>query len=759
MTRLLFACLLFLAIPALAARMHGGNDHVAVSTQEFAGPYASWTNVKTTCGAVGDGTTDDSSAIQTCLNGLSSTWTTVYFPAGTYKVTTPLTMSAKLYISLIGADPATTTILWAGASGAHMLTLNGVAYSRLDRLTFNGGGIANDAIDQSWDGTTGNFDTGNEYADDVFENLTNAGIACGWLRFGCAETAMLRDKFLNITGFSAITLGNANALDMWVWYSSFVNDATGVTNQFEGGNFQVVDSSFQGSTVADLTIENTGLFTLRGNYSIGSNQFLGPSEGTDNSANITIQGNTILDTTASQSINVGNLGPVVLIDNTVRSLSPATAPIVQVTGPAASDLFSMGNTFTVASPTFSSGHYHSVQDQVVSRGSITPSPPVQPGTPQNLGRTVYEATTTGQIISGIASAAGTCNNAVVHIQPGTYNVSSTIVVPANCPIQIIGDGGYSLLNWTGGSGGPLMQLTGPSKVTLSDFRMEGSGAAADGVDVTNADQANSRVFMEQLLLTLSGPNLYVDHLDYTNVELHDFQHSGTSPVATSINVVGGPSAGGGSWLGGATSIFLGASSGNYISYGVSNGAHVAVDGVWHDGGGTPTPHEVASITGNSTFTYAGSPLYLPSGPTASIALNNFGGTAALINLLTQEPVNITGNGTGGQVLGLGLVGMPPSFFNDTTSPADTTEFLNGLVVCTGTFPPDTSPCPNPNTGEGAVEIAEAPSSPSTPFLTATLSQLRSTQPTVPAALPGGVTDARLYRVYVDNFATGIHLAR
>src|SRR6266481_2726165 len=103
----------------------------AMGDEEFVGPFPSWASVKTNYGAVG-----------------------------------------------------------AGASGGTMLYLNGIAYSRFDRLTFNGSGLAGNLVDQSWDGTTGNFDTGNEYTDDVFENGvsgTSYGIRCGFLGQGCAE--------------------------------------------------------------------------------------------------------------------------------------------------------------------------------------------------------------------------------------------------------------------------------------------------------------------------------------------------------------------------------------------------------------------------------------------------------------------------------------------------------------------------------------------------------------------------------------------
>ncbi len=68
----------------------------------------------------------------------------------------------------------------------------------------------------------------------------------------------------------------------------------------------------------------------------------------------------------------------------------------------------------------------------------------------------------------------------------------------------------------------MIQLQGPSKAILRDFSVRRQWQSVDGIEVTDADQAGSRVFMEQAILSRSQPNLFVDGLDYTNVELHDF---------------------------------------------------------------------------------------------------------------------------------------------------------------------------------------------------------------------------------------------
>src|SRR5437899_12502821 len=115
----------------------------------------------------------------------------------------------------------------------------------------------------------------------------------------------------------------------------------------------------------------------------------------------------------------------------------------------------MGNTFTASSPTYGSGHYHSVQDKVVARSTVNPTMPTLPGTPPNNHRQIFEVTpgsTAAQIQQLInqAAASGT-TRPVVHIQPGSYSINTTLVVPANSDLQIIGDGNYSQLNWSLGS--------------------------------------------------------------------------------------------------------------------------------------------------------------------------------------------------------------------------------------------------------------------------------------------------------------------
>src|SRR6516162_10623870 len=89
----------------------------AMGDEEFVGPFASWANVKTNYAAAGDGVADDTAAIQNARNALGPTNPTLYFPAGTYRITQTLTLAAQQYVNIIGQDPSSTAIIWDGSSG------------------------------------------------------------------------------------------------------------------------------------------------------------------------------------------------------------------------------------------------------------------------------------------------------------------------------------------------------------------------------------------------------------------------------------------------------------------------------------------------------------------------------------------------------------------------------------------------------------------------------------------------------------------
>ena len=86
-----------------------------------------------------------------------------------------------------------------------------------------------------------------------------------------------------------------------------------------------------------------------------------------NPAPTTIEGNTIIDPINTQAIHIGNQGPVLLLNNTVRSLNTAASgPVVQL-GP---NSLSSGNTFTVANPVSVGDNSVSSHDKTVAFSTL-----------------------------------------------------------------------------------------------------------------------------------------------------------------------------------------------------------------------------------------------------------------------------------------------------------------------------------------------------------------------------------------------------
>ena len=104
-------------------------------------------------GANGDGTSDDTGAIQSVFdiftNGRSAIASgTVYFPAGIYKITSPITYvgSPGVPIHVIGEGSGETTLgsvlLWAGPAGGTMLEFQGANKFLIQDITLDQAGLA-----------------------------------------------------------------------------------------------------------------------------------------------------------------------------------------------------------------------------------------------------------------------------------------------------------------------------------------------------------------------------------------------------------------------------------------------------------------------------------------------------------------------------------------------------------------------------------------------------------------------------------------
>ena len=188
---------------------------------------------------------------------------------------------------------------------------------------------------------------------------------------------------------AGVALGNFNALDVWIRHSTFEDCAIGVTNEPGAGNFRVYASTFPPIDRRRSFMQNTGAFSVRGNFSIDSKAFFVSGPPINHPATIEIQGNTILDPVDPVVIRLNNQGPGLLLDNVVRSRPGVPGPIVRWRTAIDADVASIGNTFTAVNAVTTTGGSSRL---TIASSGIRRSPPRSPSchAAANLGRPVVE---------------------------------------------------------------------------------------------------------------------------------------------------------------------------------------------------------------------------------------------------------------------------------------------------------------------------------------------------------------------------------
>ncbi len=751
----------------------GSSSVVASDDDEFIGPFSSWLNVKTDFGAVGDGIADDTMAFQYAFNALesaSSHSSVLYIPAGKYKITSGLdyiSTNCSTYCtgkSIIGESPTNTILEWHGdASGAAMITLDGIYRMQFDRLTLDGGGaqitLVNETMHQGCC-----YDGSNEYTDNVFENAA-IGLQAGDNAVGCcsAETKVDRDTFTNLTK-AGISLENWNALDWYVRYSTFEHDAVGVTNTLgEGGGMHLDHNLFEYNNI-DSGWGNGASQSYTYNTSYHSGTFLLGSPYDNSSIAI---GNMILMPQIA-AITMPGIGPLTLIDNTIEGAITAAQggqAVIFANGAVSipnSYVLSMGNTYVSTTP-FSvqnvtyhtnqiSGDLTSISDAVVSSSSIKNDLPMMPGPLPNYNRKIYDVPqgASGESIQQTidqAIAENSGHRPVVHIPWGQYSVNSTITIPSNSDVQIVGDNMQTIINWNGSTSSPVFALLPPSHATIRNLTIN-AGSSSAGILVEGNDQPGDRIYTNFASENDAGSshNLLVNGFDNTLIQMDDFGHGGSSnPSSASVLVVGGPLSQAGNATPGYTGLFMGSSCCNTgPSYRVENRGTIVLTGFWYEQGGT----QWLDLDGGSGnfIGYEDSIAVDSWGPLTSAApalsANNFTGNLTIANSFIQNSyVNLAGS-TPANVLLLGdifhpLVTAPViSNTNTNTNTQAATIYSTWMYESTGyTVPDEVSPGTSRNT-----------------LLQNSLAQLASYKDPPIKDLPSTNEDVRLVDVIVNNGA-------
>lgn len=728
-------------LPPSAVLPTPGNGLVApMEDMEALGPFPSW-SVARDHGAVGDGVADDTNALQAAINELTGSGKpyVLRLGAGTYRITRSLVIKATAAgfgLGIIGDDPATTRIVWDGPSGDPMLIVDGGLFSTFARITWDGRGRAGYGVAHWWNSTGPQYGGSAEHLDEVFMDM-GIGIQAGRLgaNYGQldSEGQVRRVKFVRNTR-AGLNVGSWNALDWWVWDSEFIDCARGVSNLFTvsdnpgdigAGNFIVYRSVFRRSTVADMHIANTGWFAAHNNVSTGSRRFFQADEAGRNAALVVLQSNRVVDFTDPTAVYVGNLGPMMLIDNQFRSPVGAGGPVVRLDGNASGrEAIAVGNRFTVSNrigKREASDRVVDIDSEVVARESIPTVVPMLPPTPARQPRTVFEvargaggAAIQAAIDNAVAAANAGAVNPVVHLPAGNYSLDRTLVVPGDVRLQIAGDSIGTVITWAGAGTGPMLRLSGPSKATVRDLRL--NAGSADAISIEGADQAGGRVFVVGSLL---GP-VDAAGLSQTRLALQ------ANTTLASIRLDGVASA-----------ISQGAGGVGPVT--LRQNSNFLMSETWYEGRSS-----ALFRVDSGTFTYqsgAIAPADAVHGGGATepaVLIDNLRGRVTVIGMLMNLPTPENGIRIGAELpetnaLFLGVQSNKGEFFQRTSTQAGSVGLKSSKYPAPGsgtlqTLAPDV----------GRTDDA---------FLRDSLAQTRSvTWETAPVLAPPGATDVRIYKV-------------
>jgi len=297
-------------------------------------PRSDWLSVKDH-GAVGDGKTDDTAALQQMLDQHCKSATTIYFPPGTYRITRTLNLpnanpkTAKPYklllktgftadqkvpralsgFSLVGHGRAS-KLVWDGNSGYPLLQSEGMTGSRIVGLDLDGSNRA--SIGFYWCSKY-TFGTGNRFRHCAFRNFPMNGFYLEWHEptraLADAETSFENCLFDNCG--TGVSFQQFNDYNFTFDGCEFRRCGTGILSSH--GNFFARNCHFERSTRADIRSYCEHGSTVRRCTSLGSNRFI---EHSNVVSPLVVEGCTIRNWRDPAGAILVNGAPVMLFDNT-----------------------------------------------------------------------------------------------------------------------------------------------------------------------------------------------------------------------------------------------------------------------------------------------------------------------------------------------------------------------------------------------------------------------------------------------------------
>lgn len=272
-----------------------------------------WVNVKS-LGASGDGKADDTDAIQKALNMItepraSGAGISIYFPAGIYRVTRTLKITSEKRpvngVLLVGRGRES-RLLWDGSEGGTLLETEGMAYSRIVGIEFDG---ANKAAIGRHHINMKTFETAARHSNLAFRNFTRVAVyAEPKDRFAMAETHFENCIFEN----NGIGVSFVQFNDYDITFNGCDFRRNGIGIECVHGHFFVRDTHFEESRDCDIVSAPEHNSSVRRSTSLNSRMFLRQRNPV---AGLVIEGCSVSGWTSPEGVISLAGAPVTMFDN------------------------------------------------------------------------------------------------------------------------------------------------------------------------------------------------------------------------------------------------------------------------------------------------------------------------------------------------------------------------------------------------------------------------------------------------------------
>jgi hypothetical protein len=467
-------------------------------------PRHDWLNVKA-FGAVGDGVADDTAAVQAALGAVTAEGEnaapankTVFFPAGTFRITTTLLLNRTAGAALVGCG-AGTTLRWGGPAGgvppetvSRMLWSDGNTRSEVVGIVFDGAGVAGVGLDH--DSHTV-YESRFVHRHLAFANFTVAGVRVGHNQYAAGGVASAEMTFDNL-----VFHNNAAGVQFLAWndYDNAISGCefwgNGVGVNAVAGNFYASATRFVGSTIADATI-TAHASSLRRIVSVGSRQFITTAPGNGGGSPTKVHGCYVVGWGAGAAnesvaaVYMGPRGPLQVVDTVFAAPANATSPAIALGGGSggASESVLLSNVTMadgalgpVLDPASASNVSHLYTIPPGNPAIAARLPPLSPATSffatsvpfptasfdavtdfgaDNTGRTPSAAALQACIDAAAAAGAGS----ECYLPTGTYTVNVSLRLCGDGITLVGGGSGFTtLLAWDAAPGPAVVLAAGPA---------------------------------------------------------------------------------------------------------------------------------------------------------------------------------------------------------------------------------------------------------------------------------------------------------